>query len=483
MTGKPVTPGPVPGMPPAPDPGDRPLGNEAGDPRPAAGQKESVAAGNVAGGPHSAEDPLMGAGGGPATTEALYEPPPDSPDLFAKAQAFLPRLQAVQDAGGYFYRRVLTTACGNRVRVRDPQTGAEREMILFASNSYLGLATHPRVVEAARRAAATHGYGSGSVALMSGTSDLHLELEARIARFYRCEAACLFPSGYHANVGTIQALLGPRDVALADLYAHASIIDGVQLSEGTLKYFPHNDPEALEALLRKAGKHFLGRLIVTDGVFSMDGDLAPLDRLAALAGRHGARLLIDEAHALGIVGPTGRGTAEVFGLEGKIDLTIGTLSKAPAGLGGYLTGRREVVEYVRHFARSYIFSTSLPAPTVAGLIEVFRLLEEDPAPRQALQANTAYLLDGLHRLGFDTLGSTTAIIPVLIPDEHKLRLACRELHERGLYVTPVTFPAVARGRARLRLSLSSTHTRADLDLLLSVLEDLKGKLHLDGPSP
>lgn len=412
------------------------------------------------------------------TTEALFEPPPESDDLFAKADWFAPQLQAIREGGQYFYRRALAGPPGRTARVLDPETGAARDMLLFSSNSYLGLSTHPKVVEASRAAAEKYGYGSGSVALMSGTTDLHLELEEKIARFYKCEAACVFPTGYQANVGTIQALATARDVILADLYAHASLVDGAQLSEGTLKYFLHNDMANLESLLKRAGKHFRGKLIVTDGVFSMDGDIAPLPELHALARKYGARLLIDEAHALGIIGPNGRGTADMYGLDGQIDLTIGTLSKAPASIGGYLAGSARVVEYVRHFARSYIFSTSIPTPTVAGLIAVFDILETESQHREKLRRNTEYLSAGLKTLGFDTLGSTTAIVPVLISDEHILRAICRELHEQGVYVTPVTFPAVARGRARIRLSVSSEHSREDLDRLLGLLATMKRKYTL-----
>lgn len=402
-------------------------------------------------------------------TERLYEPPPPSGDLLDKARHFSARLDAIRERGHYLFRRPLTTGSGPHVRMLDPALGREREMLLFASNNYLGLATDPRVVEASRRAAEKYGYGTGSVALFSGTTDLHLELEERIARFYRVEAATLFPTGYQANVGTIQALLGEGDAALADLYAHASIIDGVLLSRATLKYFPHNDMAGLDRLLVRLAGRANGKLIVTDGVFSMDGDLCPLDRLAAAARAHGATLLIDEAHALGIAGPTGRGTAEAFGLEGKIDATVGTLSKAPSGIGGYLAGSRALIDYVRHFGRSYIFSTTFPAPVAAGLIEVFRILETDPGPKRKLDENTKYLRDGLHRLGFDTLGSTTAIVPALVPDDLKLRLVCRDLDDEGIYAAPVTFPAVAKGRARIRISVMATHTREDLDRLLDAL--------------
>ena len=408
-----------------------------------------------------------------ATTESLYEPPPESNDITEKARFFYPKLLDIQQKGHYTYRRTLASASQHRVTTVDPATGDKRDMLMFASNNYLGLSTHPRVVEAAQKAVVDYGYGTGSVALLSGTSDVHRRLEQKIAEFYRCESAVVFPTGYQANVGTIQAILGADDVAISDMYAHASLIDGVKLSEGTLKYFQHNDMAHLEQTLKRASRFFKGKLIMVDGVFSMDGDVAPLDEIQKLAKAYGASVLVDEAHALGMIGASGRGSAEQFGLEGQIDLTIGTLSKAPSGIGGYLTGKAEIVEYVRHFARSYIFSTSIPVSVAAGLIEVFDIIEHDTDLKNQLRINVEYLLAGFKRLGFDTFGSSTAIIPVLIPDDIKLRKVCKALHERGIFATPVTFPAVAKGRSRIRFSVMATHTREELDTLLNTMSELK----------
>lgn len=405
------------------------------------------------------------------SADRLFEEPPPHRDIFAKTEPFAQLFAEMRRRGEYTYRRPLLSASGPRVKVRDPL--GDREMIMFASNNYLGLATDPRVVAASRTAAEEFGYGTGSVALLSGTTALHRELEERIATFYEVDDCCVFPTGYQANVGTIQCLLTRHDAAAADLYSHASIIDGVLLSEGTLKYFNHNDTEALDKLLTRLAKKFHGLLVVTDGVFSMDGDIAPLDRLQQVVRKHGARLLIDEAHALGIIGPTGRGTAEHFGLQGQVDLTIGTLSKAPSGIGGYLAGNSAVVDYIRHFARSHVFSTTFPAPVAAGLIEVFRILTDDPAPRQRLQVNVTYFLTRCREIGLDTGDTTTAIVPVMIPDEEKLRQACGALHQAGFFVNPVTFPAVARGRGRIRVSLMADHSREDLDRLLDALAEQK----------
>lgn len=407
-----------------------------------------------------------------ATGESFYDIFIDSTDIRTKTKVFYPKFIDICNHGEYFYRRTLVSGNSHRVATVDAESGAERDMLMFASNNYLGLSTHPRIIEAVKKATDKYGYGTGSVALLSGTSDIHRMLERRIADFYKCESAVVFPTGYQANLGTLQAMLLENDVALADMYSHASLIDGVRLSSGTLKYFQHNDMNHLERLMQRASKFFKGKLIMVDGVFSMDGDIAPLDRIRELAASYGAAILVDEAHALGMIGPNGRGTAELFGLEGQIDLTIGTLSKAPAGIGGYLTGKAETIEYVRHFARSYIFSTSIPAPVAAGLIEAFDIIETDTALRGRLRANTEYLLNGFRKIGLNAIRSQTAIIPVIIPDENILRKVCKGLHERGIFATPVTFPAVAKGRSRIRFSVMATHSTEELNLLLNAMEDL-----------
>lgn len=414
-----------------------------------------------------------------ATTEDLYMPAPESKNLKEKTGYFYEKLVEIQNKGHYTYRRTLASASKNRVTTTDPVSGDKNEMLMFASNNYLGLSTHPQVVEAAQKALKDYGYGTGSVALLSGTSDVHRKLEQTIADFYNCESAAVFPTGYQANVGTIQAILKEKDIAISDMYAHASLIDGINLSDGSLKYFQHNDMNHLESMLKKADRFFNGKLIIVDGVFSMDGDIAPLDQIQKLAAEYNASVLVDEAHALGIIGPNGKGTAELFGLEGQVDFTIGTLSKAPSGIGGYLTGKAELVEYVRHFARSYIFSTSIPVPVAAGLIEVFNIIKTDKALREKLNNNVDYLLKGFKRLNLDTIGSQTAIIPVLVPDDIKLRMVCKSLHEKGVFATPVTFPAVAKGRSRIRFSVMATHSKEELDTLLNIMEDLHKQYDLN----
>lgn len=361
------------------------------------------------------------------------------------------------------------------VRIRDRRQRTH-EMIMLGSNSYLDLTTDPAVVAASRQACADYGYGMGAVSLYAGTTDLHRTLEELIARFYGAEDAILFPCGYSMNVGVISALCGAGDVVIQDAANHASLFDGARLSGAEIRVYLHRNMTHLEKVLKRLPASQKGRLIVTDGVFSMDGDLAPLDRIVELAERYGARVMIDEAHALGIVGATGRGTAERFACGGRIAITCGTLSKTPGAIGGYCAGSRALVQYLRYYARTYFFSTSLPAPVVAGLIEVFHRLSADRAGREALWQNVRYLLHGLQALGFDTGHTESAIIPVGVGDEPKMACFHRELLQRGVFTNMVTYPAVRRKECRLRVSVMSSLTRADMDRALAAFGEAGRKL-------
>ena len=356
--------------------------------------------------------------------------------------------------------------------------GERHDVIMLGSNSYLGLTTHPRVVAASQAACAKYGYGMGAVSLYAGTTDLHRELEALIAEFHGAEDAILFPCGYSGNVGVLSALCGPGDVIINDAYNHASIFDGGKLSGADLKIYLHRDMKHLEKVLRRLPESRKGRLIVTDGVFSMHGDTAPLDAIVALARRYGARVMVDDAHGLGVIGPTGRGTAEKYGVWGAIDVAFGTLSKAPGGIGGYCAGRAALVRYLRYYARTYFFSTSLPAPVVAGLIEVFKLLRDDAAGRDRLWENVRYIRAGLEALGFRTGETDSAIIPVIVGDEEKLARFHNELRRRGVFTNVVTFPAVRRKECRLRLSIMNSLTREAMDHALAILAELGRKYEI-----
>lgn len=365
------------------------------------------------------------------------------------------------------------TLCGPaapRARLREPN-GREHEAIMLGSNSYLALTTHPAVVAASRKACEDYGYGMGSVALYAGITPHHRQVEALLAQLYGVEDAIVFPCGYSANVGILSALCGPGDVIVNDAANHASIFDGCRLSGADIRVYLHRNMTHLERTLRRLPAACKGRLIVTDGVFSMDGDLAPLDRIVDLAARYGARVMVDDAHGLGVVGPSGRGTAERFGCMERIDLLCGTLSKAPGAIGGYCAGSAALIRYLRYYARTYFFSTSLPAPVAAGLVQVLQLIRDDRAGRDALWRNIAYLKNGLNRLGFNTGESESAIIPLIVGDEPRLASFHAALRKRGVLTNLVTYPAVRRKACRLRINVMSTLSRDDMDTALSIFAD------------
>ncbi|MGE5508319.1 MAG: aminotransferase class I/II-fold pyridoxal phosphate-dependent enzyme [Chitinophagales bacterium] len=391
-------------------------------------------------------------------------------DIFAKTRPLYDFIQDLKDHDQYFYRRTLLGGSQNRVLVRDHSTGKTREMIMMASNNYLGLTTHPKVVEAGLKAQAEYGAGSGSVALLAGTLDLHRELEERLARFKGCEDAIVFPTGYSTNVGCVSGLLRKGDVAINDRLNHASIIDGCKLSGADIRTFKHNDMQSLERLLQKCDAEYQGKLVIVDGVFSMDGDIAPLPEIIRLARKYDARVMIDEAHASGVIGEHGRGTPEHYHLEGQVDIVAGTLSKGLGGIGGFVASTKEVVNYLRFFGRSYMFSTSLPPAVSASLIAAIEVIETEPELRARLWENIRYFTGHLKALGFDLGNAETAIIPVIIGDDTKVQAMCREMHQAGIFLNPVAYPAVPKRLARLRLSLMATHTRADLDETLAALE-------------
>ncbi len=397
-------------------------------------------------------------------------------DIFAKTRPFFQFCGEIRDRGHYLYRRTLLGPSANRVTVWDEERETARSMVMMASNNYLGLTSHPRVVEGGLDAQRRYGAGSGSVSLLAGTLDLHRQLEARLAAFKGCEDAVVFPAGYSANVGCVTGLAREGDLVINDILNHASIIDGCRLSGATIKAFPHCSVEALDKLLgRTAGSH-AGRLVIVDGVFSMDGDIAPLPRLIEVCRKHGARLMVDEAHATGVIGPGGRGTPAYHGVEGQVDLVVGTLSKALGGVGGFVASTREVVHYLRFYARSYMFSTALPPAVAGSMLAALDVIEDEPELLGQLWNNIRYLQAGLRNLGFNLGNQETAIFPLIIGDDLRVKEMGRMLHEAGIFANPVFYPAVSRRLSRIRLSLMATHTREDLDLTLEACERAGRKL-------
>lgn len=348
--------------------------------------------------------------------------------------------------------------------------GSAHSVIMFGSNSYLNMSTNDKVMDAANSALNQFGYGMGAVSNYVGVTDIHKELEQRIAKFYNCEDSIVFPSGYGTNVGVISALCNSGDVIINDSANHSSIFDGCRLSNAEIKVFPHSDMKALERILKRIPETQTGRLIITDGVFSMDGDIARLDIITSLAKEYNCRVMVDDAHGVGIVGRTGRGAAEFYNVMDKIDLNVGMLSKSPGGLGGYCAASSEIVQYLRLYARTYFFSTALPASIAAGLNEVFKLFETDSAGRRMLWDKINYMKDKLSESGFDIGHSESAIIPVMIYDEEKLFKIHSELREQGLYTNIVTYPAVRRKECRLRLCAMKELTFEQIDRGIEILK-------------
>ncbi|MDP8979449.1 MAG: glycine C-acetyltransferase [Acidobacteriota bacterium] len=373
------------------------------------------------------------------------------------------QLAGWRSAGTYQKLRVLESACEPIARFDG------REVINLASNNYLGLADHPKLVEAAVAAAKKYGAGSGAVRTISGTMSLHMELERRIAEFKNVEACVVFQSGFAANAGTVSAILGPEDHIISDALNHASIIDVCRLSRAKIHVFQHRDTA-------KAEEHLAGldgkpghKLLITDGVFSMDGDIGPLPELVEIAERHGAIMMIDDAHSSGVLGRNGRGTVDHFGLHGRVDIQVGTLSKAIGVLGGYVCGSRDLIEFLYHRARPFLFSTSHPPSVAASCIAAFEILEQEPERIETLWENTKYFKKGLSEAGFDTGLSETPITPVMVGEAKTAHAFSQALFENGLLATGIGFPTVPEGKARVRTIVTATHTREMLDRGLEIL--------------
>ncbi|MCZ6681257.1 MAG: 8-amino-7-oxononanoate synthase [Candidatus Poribacteria bacterium] len=337
-----------------------------------------------------------------------------------------------------------------------------REVILLGSNNYLGLSTHPKVIEAAIHAVKAYGTGASGSRLITGNCQLYTELETRIADVKGAEAALVFSSGYLANIGTIAVLAGEGDVIFSDALNHASIIDGCRLSKGTTQVYRHGDVTHLESLLAQSSK-FRRRLIVTDGVFGMDGDIAPLPDICELAEEYGAMVMVDDAHSFGVLGKSGGGTVEHFGLEGRVMIQMGTLSKAIGGLGGYVAGSRVLVDFLMNRARGFIFTTGLPPATLAGNSAAIDVMKSTPQLRERLLSNARQLKNALLSQGFRLLPSETQILPLILGSAEWASRFAEVLLEHGIYAPAVRPPTVPEGTSRLRISVMASHTSADLE--------------------
>jgi glycine C-acetyltransferase len=353
-----------------------------------------------------------------------------------------------------------------------------REVINLSSNNYLGLTTHPKLRARALEAIQKFGVGSGAVRTIAGTMTIHLELEEKIAKFKHVEASVVFQSGFTANAGTVQAILGREDVIISDQLNHASIIDGCRLSRAEIKVFPHKDIGACEDILREIAARKCRKLLVTDGVFSMDGDIAPLPQLVELAEQYGCIMMIDDAHASGVLGRNGRGTVDHYRLHGRVDIQVGTLSKAIGALGGYVCSTRDAIEFLYHRARPFLFSTSHPPSVAATCLAAFEVLEEEPQLIDQLWANTGFFKEGLKKLGFNTGVSETPITPVIVGDAALAHQFSRELFAAGVFAQSLGFPTVPEGKARIRTIVTATHTREELTRALGIMEEVGRKLKI-----
>ncbi|MCE7950020.1 MAG: glycine C-acetyltransferase [Xanthomonadales bacterium PRO7] len=380
-------------------------------------------------------------------------------------------LDAIRDAGLYKTERVIATKQSASIRTSDG-----REVLNFCANNYLGLADNPEIIAAAKHALDTHGFGLASVRFICGTQDLHKQLEAAIATFFGTDDAILYTSCFDANGGLFETILGEEDVVISDALNHASIIDGIRLCKADRRRYANSDMVELEKHLQETqGKRT--RLIATDGVFSMDGFIAKLDQIVALKKKYNALLMVDDSHATGFVGPTGRGSAELHGVLNEVDVFTSTLGKAlGGGSGGFTTGRREIIDLLRQRSRPYLFSNTLPPPLVAASIKVFEMLSSSSALRDKVNANATYFREKMTKAGFDIKPGTHPIAPVMLYDAKLAQQFAKDLLDEGIYVIGFFFPVVAQGQARIRTQMSAAHTREQIDQAVAAFTKVGKKL-------
>ena len=394
--------------------------------------------------------------------------------MYGKIQQHLQNeLNTIQENGLFKKERIITSSQGAEITISTGET-----VLNFCANNYLGLSSHPEVVQAAKDALDSHGFGMSSVRFICGTQDIHKELEKKIADFYGTEDTILYAAAFDANGGVFEPLLGEEDCIISDSLNHASIIDGVRLCKAARYRYENNNMEDLEQQLIKAteaGHRF--KLIVTDGVFSMDGLVAPLDKICDLADKYDALVMVDECHAAGFIGATGKGTLEAKGVMGRVDIITGTLGKALGGaMGGYTTAKKEVIEILRQRSRPYLFSNSLAPSIVGASLKVFELLEKDTTLRDKLEWNTNYFKAGMRKAGLDFIDGDSAIVPVMLYDAKLSQVMAEKLLAKGIYVIGFFFPVVPKDKARIRVQLSAAHTQEHLDKAISAFTEVAKNL-------
>ncbi|MCW5873519.1 MAG: aminotransferase class I/II-fold pyridoxal phosphate-dependent enzyme [Anaerolineales bacterium] len=382
-----------------------------------------------------------------------------------RIDGFAERIRLLKEAGLYYYNQPITEMMDeSKVLVRG------RVMQMYASYSYLGLIGHPRINEAAKAAVDRYGTGTHGVRTLAGTLDIHNELEETIASFKGTETAITYTSGYATNLTVVSTLLGRHDYVFSDRLNHASIVDGCMMSGAKFVRFKHNDLNDLERVLEEAPAS-AAKLIIADSVFSMDGDIIDLPRIVELSRKHHAWLMIDEAHSIGVLGKTGRGIEEHFGMEGAIDIKMGTLSKTIPSVGGYIAGNHDMINYLRHASRAYIFSAALPPAQAAAANEAFKVILDEPWRIEKLTTNGTQFIQGLQSRGFDTMLTETAIVPVLCGEDDLAYALTRNVQERDIFVLPVVSPAVEQGKARLRATVTAAHETADIERAMDIIAE------------
>ncbi len=378
-------------------------------------------------------------------------------------------IETIKENGLYKKERIITSPQGAEITISTGET-----VLNFCANNYLGLSSHPEVIQAAKDTMDTHGFGMSSVRFICGTQDIHKELEQKIANFYGTEDTILYAAAFDANGGVFEPLLGEEDAIISDSLNHASIIDGVRLCKAARYRYENSNMEDLEQQLIKAnaeGRRF--KLIVTDGVFSMDGLVAPLDKICDLADKYDAMVMVDECHAAGFIGTTGKGTLEAKGVMGRVDIITGTLGKALGGaMGGYTTAKKEVIEILRQRSRPYLFSNSLAPSIVGASLKVFELLEKDTSLRDKLEWNTNYFKQGMKAAGFDIIDGDSAIVPVMLYDAKLSQVMADELLKKGVYVIGFFYPVVPKDKARIRVQLSAAHEKEHLDKAITAFTEV-----------
>ena len=395
--------------------------------------------------------------------------------MYGKIQQHLQNeLDTIEQNGIFKKERIITSPQGAEITVNG------ETVLNFCANNYLGLSSHPEVIQAAKDALDSHGFGMSSVRFICGTQDIHKTLEKKIADFYGTEDTILYAAAFDANGGVFEPLLGEEDCIISDSLNHASIIDGVRLCKAARYRYENSNMEDLGILLKKAveaGHRF--KLIVTDGVFSMDGLVAPLDKICDLADKYDALVMVDECHAAGFIGATGKGTLEAKGVMGRVDIITGTLGKALGGaMGGYTTAKKEIIEILRQRSRPYLFSNSLAPAIVGASIKVFELLEKDTTLRDKLEWNTNYFKEGLRKAGIDFIDGDSAIVPVMLYDAKLSQVMADELLKKGIYVIGFFFPVVPKDKARIRVQLSAAHTKEHLDKAIAAFAEVGKSLKI-----